>query len=296
MVDRIGKLEERLEKSKSQVQQEKAGKRKIFHSLVKVANELKRSRQESVPLLEAQEYANQRWYEGGLWRNQVQVLPGVKTAMTEDPRSMVTRLRGGEAVSLSDLFLDLVIVTAFTRVGQAISNNQGLDVTTALYFAVFWSVWSKEASYSSRFDTTDLSAKMETLLTCFAVLFGSLSVSYPINSPDATRIMMTAAFCAILNCLLHVRVACLLPDGNGDDQGETTTSAANRLRAQSQRRHVWNYAIFNVAMTLLEAIVWMLGIFVFPVDWEYRWVIFLLGIVLAMRVPRAFLANDFHGT
>lgn len=267
--------------------QEKAGKRKIFHSLVKLANELKRTKQESSPLLQAQEYANQPWYEGGLWRNQVQVLPGVG----QDAGN--ARFRGAEAVSLSDLFLDMVIVIAFTRVGEAISNNQSIDFGTALYFAVFWQIWSKEASYSSRFDTSDLSAKMETLLTCFAVLFGSLSAAFPINSEGATRIMMTAGFCAVLNCLLHLRVALILPAVYPPD-GKSLNERRESF-VDNTRQHVRNYAIFNAVMTVLEATNWAIGIFVIPDNWSYRWVIFLLGVVLAFRVPRAFLANDFHG-
>ena len=121
----LNELAEQLDKANRQIHQEKAGKRKIFHSLVKLANELKRSK-EATP---------QPWYEGGLWRNQVQVLPGVG-----NPGA-----RGTEAVSLSDLFLDLVIVTAFTRVGEAISNSQHISMETVLYFGVFWTIWSKEA-------------------------------------------------------------------------------------------------------------------------------------------------------
>ena len=48
-------------------------------------------------------------------------------------------------------------------------------------------------------------------------------------------------------------------------------------------------------MTLLEAIVWIVGMAVVPVDSTYRWVVFLVGVVCALRVPRSFLENDFHG-
>lgn len=49
-------------------------------------------------------------------------------------------------------------------------------------------------------------------------------------------------------------------------------------------------------MNLLETGVWCIGIFVFEETWQFRWLIFLAGVLLALRVPRAFLANDFHGT
>jgi Bacterial low temperature requirement A protein (LtrA) len=295
--DQVCLLELQLKQAQNQIHQEKAGKRKIFHSLVKIANELKRARQESAPLMEANEYANQPWYEGGIWRNQVQVLPGV--ARPQSAQHMHQRSRGVDAVSLSDLFSDLVIVTAFTRVGQAVSSNQGIDLATLLYFAVFFNIWSKEASYSSRFDTSDLSAKMSTLVTCFAVLFGSLSASAPLESTGATRIMMVAAFVAILNCLLHVRIAIVFAAETANDIISAAAPPKSRqsvIRVQDTRHHVRSYATFNIVMTLLEASVWIMGIVVFPEESHWRWAIFALGILLALRVPRAFLANDFHGT
>lgn len=295
--DQVSWLELQLKQAQNQISQEKAGKRKIFHSLVKIANELKRTRQESAPFMEANEYANQPWYEGGIWRNRVQVLPGV--ARPQSAKQMHQRSRGVEGVCLSDLFSDLVIVTAFTRVGQAVSINQGIDWATFLYFAVFFNIWSKEADYSSRFDTSDLSAKMSTLVTCFAVLFGSLSASAPLESTGATRIMMVAAFVAILNCLLHVRIAIVFATEAAEDIISAAASPKSRqsiVRVQDTRHHVRSYAIFNIVMTLLETSVWVIGIVAFPEESHWRWTIFALGNLLALRVPRAFLANDFQGT
>jgi len=191
-----------LRQAREQVAQEKAGKRKLFHSLVKLANELRRTRNEAMPALERQQYAEKNWYEGGLWRAP-QVLPAVNDDTMKNRKRLVR-----EAISLSDLFFNLIVVTAFTRVGVVVSEQGNLDGKSLLYFAVFWTVWSKEAGYSTRFDTTDLSAQMETLITCFAVLFASLSVHAPLNSADGTRIMMMAAFVAMLHVVkLHVNSA-----------------------------------------------------------------------------------------
>ena len=230
-------LAEELRLAQEQIAVEKAGKRKLFHSLVKVANELRKTKEEQQERQQTHfdrdttERAKQ-WYDGGLWRAP-QILPSVqqghpsslhhpksspplgdnndagihtsnvKTSLAPTPSRAGVR----EAISLSDLFFHLVIVTAFTRVGVAISNMGYVDVKSFLYFAIFWNIWSKEASYTSRFDTTDLSAQMENLVTCFAVLFGSLSVSADINSIDGTRIMIMASAVAILHCGLHIRVA-----------------------------------------------------------------------------------------
>ncbi len=261
---------------KDQVKNEKAGKRKLYHSLVKLAEELKRLRTESKALQDQAEYANQNWYEGGIWRAP-QLLPGVDR---ESPGNILpyqrTRLR--QAVSLSDLFFNLVIVTAFTRVGVAMTNSGRVTGESILYFAVFWTIWSKEASYSTRFDTTDLSAKMITLLNCFAVLFASLSVSSSMETEGANRIMVMAAFCSMLNFALMARVF------NWYKSAEPNTIDA----------HVQTYALFNSVMNLLESATWIFGMIFMPLN--QRWIVFTVGVLLGLRIPRAFLANDFHGT
>jgi hypothetical protein len=322
-------LEEELRQVKDQIAVEKAGKRKLFHSLVKLANELRRAKSESVPLLEQAKYADKNWYEGGMWRAP-ELLPGVAVLAQEQQtgsrssiggtltpaismlpvqkKGAASPMRMRPAISLSDLFFNLVIVTAFTRVGVAISQQSAQqhallsddNISSLLYFAVFWNVWSKEASYSTRFDTTDLSATAETLITCFGVLFGSLSVHAPINSTDGTRIMMMAAFVAGLHCFLHIRVAVSASTGTGASVS-STASTANRINTSTSLQQlalaktVLAYALFNVVMTFLELVTWCIGIFVLGQDFKYRWAIFLTGIVLSLRVPRAFMANDFHG-
>jgi Bacterial low temperature requirement A protein (LtrA) len=306
--------EQQIQQLKKQILEEKAGKRKLFHSLVKLANELKRIKQESVPLVEQQSYDNRNWYDGGMWRAP-EVLPGVTARMqqqhrtTQQQRDIVNTAKTRQAISLSDLFFNLVIVTAFTRVGVAISQTSFIDVSRLLYFAVFWQVWSKEASYSTRFDTTDLSAQMVTLVSCFAVLFASLSVQASIDTVDGTRVMYMAAFVAALYAWLHVRVLLSMMGKNNstttttsDNKNSGTTTAPTSPAATTTTttpplyRHIQNYAIFNIIMNLLETSVWCIGIFVFEETWPFRWIIFLMGVILALRVPRAFLANDFHGT
>jgi Bacterial low temperature requirement A protein (LtrA) len=273
-------LDQQVANLKRQVLEEKAGKRKLFHSLVKLANELRRFKQDEK---EATWYANQgaaRWYDGGMWRAP-QVLPAVASS------SLLSR----QAISLSDLFFNLVIVTAFTRVGVAISNISTIDTSRLLYFAMFWNVWSKETSYSTRFDTTDLSAQVVTLVSCFAVLFASLSVQASLDTEDGTRVMGMAAFVAALHCLLHVRVYITMASTT---TATTTATTTTTTATPPLYRHVQHYAIFNIVMNLLETSVWCGGIFVLDKDWPFRWLIFVAGVLLALRVPRAFLANDFH--
>lgn len=257
---------------KKEIQKEKAGKRKLYHSLIKLAEELKRLRRRTDELQENDQYRNQTWYEGGLWRAP-QVLPEVHREVSDNQRA-----RPREAISLSDMFLNLVIVTGFTRVGLAITSTGQVQVESILYFAVFWTIWGKEASYSTRFDTTDLSAQFETLLTCFAVLFASLSVSLPMDSEGGARIMIMAGFCSFLHVLLMGRVLWWYMDA----------------QISTVEHHVKHYALYNTLMNAVETATWILGRLYVPPDW--RWVIFLVAVLMALRIPRAFLANDFHGT
>lgn len=263
-------LEDQVKAYKAQVAEEKAGKRKLFHSLVKLANELRSTRAQAGPLMDQARYMDKNWYEGGMWRAPT-LLPGVQ-------HRTVHTARQREALSLSSLFFHLVVVTAFVRVGTSISND-GLNLSNLFYFAMFWNVWSKEASYSTRFDTTDLSAQVGTLTVCFAVLFAALSVQAPYSTVDGSRIMMMAAYCAGWHLILHVRVAL---------SGDSASDALNR--------HITNYAVLNIIMNALELSVWCIGIFGYPPEWPYRWILFVVGVLLALRMPRAFLANDFHGT
>jgi len=250
----------------NEIKKEKAGKRKLFHALHKLAGELKKVKSQ----VKEDSYKNTNWYEGGLWRAP-QVLPEAqRTTSTQD----VARPR--DAISLSDMFFNLVVVVGFTRVGLAITRTSAVKLEDLLYFATFWTIWGKEASYSSRFDTTDLSAKLETLFACFAVLFASLSVSLPMESEGGARIMYMAGFCSFMHFALSARVLWWYKDAtiNTIDQ------------------HVKNYAIFNTAMNMLETCTWVFGVIFVPR--QYRWIVFLAGVGLALRVPRAFLANDFH--
>lgn len=257
---------------KKEIRKEKAGKRKLFQSLVKLAEELKRLRTQTAGLAENVQYRNQPWYEGGMWRAP-QVLPEVQRGVSDDQRA-----RPREAISLSDLFFNLVIVTGFTRVGLAITQSTEVRMESVLYFAVFWTIWGKGASYASRFDTTDLSAQLQTLLTCFAVLFTSLSVNLPMESEGGTRIMYMAAFCSLMHFSLMVRVLWWYRDAE----------------MNTVEHHVKFYALFNTWMNLAETTTWVLGaLFVPP---SHRWIPFLAAVLMALRIPRAFLANDFHGT
>eukprot|EP00531_Pseudo-nitzschia_arenysensis_P002209 CAMPEP_0116154518 /NCGR_PEP_ID=MMETSP0329-20121206/21823_1 /TAXON_ID=697910 /ORGANISM="Pseudo-nitzschia arenysensis, Strain B593" /LENGTH=548 /DNA_ID=CAMNT_0003651503 /DNA_START=63 /DNA_END=1708 /DNA_ORIENTATION=- len=243
---------------KKEVKKEKAGKRKLYLSLVKLAEELKKIRTETASLEESAQYRNQTWYTGGLWRAP-QVLPEVQRNVADNQRA-----RPREAISLSDMFLNLVIVTGFTRVGLAITSAGSVQMEHILYFAVFWTIWCKETSYATRFDTTDLSAA------------SSLSVSLPMDSEGGVRIMIMAAFCSSMHLFLMARVLWWYKDAS----------------ANSVEYHVKQYSLYNLILNFTEATAWIVGIFYAPLS--YRWIVFIVGVLMGLRIPRSILSNDFH--
>lgn len=239
---------------KKQLKDEKSAKRKLFSSLAKVAGELKKQQNVNEPIIDAIKYANRSWYEGGMWRPPA-VLPGVANQQIQ----LIVR------EDLSHLFFSLVMVTAFTRVGLAVVETGELSLEALLYFAVFWMIWAKDINYSTRFDTTDLYFESINLLTCLAVLCGSLSASSSLASEDSTRIMMMAAFVAALHIILHCRVAIWFRNS----QSGSVENLAKK------------HAIFSTIMTFFETTTWVIGV-ILPELTERRFAIFSLGICFSL--------------
>lgn len=260
---KCARVERELEKMKMQLDDEKSTKRKLYKTMVKLARELKDMKEQRDQL------PTQTWYDGGVWRAP-QILPRIE----EDPDK-----NNLEPVSLTELFFDLVIVTAFSRAGSTVSNMGELNWPIVANFAIFWFIWVKEASYKTRFDTSDISSQFETLLTCFVVLYGTFSISGDFAGSDCTKIMVTAALISAIHFLLHVRVAFSFRNADGDTSG----SLAKK------------YAIVIMVLTTLETITWIIGVFFIPEDSPKRSMIFFIGIFFSLRIPKAFLANDFHG-
>ena len=195
----------------------------------------------------------------------------------------------------------IIAVTAFSKVGVAIQDRGTIDLPILAYFAVFWQIWSKEASYSTRFDTTDISSHLETLLACFALLGGSLSAYSDFHSDGCTRIMGVAMFVAFLHVALHARVWYWFNYAtvwNGSNDGSNGGSGRQQQQQDDEdnsiNQSVKRYAIFIAVMNTLEMINWAVGM---SLSNESRWRpwIFFVGFVLNLRLPRGFMPNDFHG-
>mmetsp|Transcript_14752 Transcript_14752/g.21070 ORF Transcript_14752/g.21070 Transcript_14752/m.21070 type:complete len:609 (+) Transcript_14752:112-1938(+) len=268
---KLAKLKSELEESRAQCAKEKNAKRKLYTSLVKIAQELKNTRHDCRSLIATNKFYQKPWYDGGVVRGP-QLLPSVGNTISARQRAR------RDPISLSDLFFDLVIVTAFSRVGKAIQNISGLNGTILAYFAIFWLIWGKEASYSTRFDTSDISSRLCTLLTCFAVLLGSISTTSSMNSKDGSRIMFVAGFVSILHFLLHLRVWFWF-------RNEGATSDLSSVKG---------YAVYIMVTSFLEICSWAFGIFFLPETSPHRYLVFLVAILFSFRLPKSFLSNDFH--
>lgn len=191
-----------------------------------------------------------------------------------------------------------IAVTTFSKVGVAIQDRGRIDLPILAYFAVFWQIWSKEASYSTRFDTTDISSHLETLLACFALLGGSLSAYSDFHSDGCTRVMGVAMFVAFLHVMLHGRVwfwfnhatvwkntNSNLPGREEEEEEDDNTSIHSSVK---------RYAIFITVMNTLEIINWAVGMSL-PNESQWRPWVFFMGFILNLRLPRGFMPNDFHG-
>jgi len=260
--NRLADREGLLAGLRTQLNHEKLAKRKLFSSLSKLATELKRHKKETKPMMEALEYANRSWYEGGMWRPP-SILPGVVQNPNEVvPYSTTTR------ESLSHLFFNLVLVTAFTRCVTHQQSTTTWDVPL-LYFAVFWMIWTKELNYSARFDSTDLFSESINVLTCVAVLCGSLSAAN-----GDTSIMMMAAFIAALHILVQCRVAVWF----------------RRAHVDTVEHRAKTHALFSILMTIGETLTWSIGVFL-----PHRRFIFIAGILFSIaRLPNHQFDTDFQ--
>ncbi len=176
-------------------------------------------------------------------------------------------------------------MTSFSRVGAAIQDRGTIDLPILAYFAVFWMIWKKEESYSTRFDTTDISSHLTTLSVCFALLGGSLSAYSTFDSGGCIRIMGMAMFAALLHVVLHVRVWIWFKDADMSTTGDAAGSVGISVK---------RYAVFNTVMNILETFTWGVGMCL-PNGSGWRKWIFLFGVVLNMRIPGMIMPNDFHG-
>lgn len=91
--------------------------------------------------------------------------------------------------------------------------------------------------------------------------------------------MVCAFAVAALHFLLHARVAFWYREAPAESEGALAKT----------------YAHFIMAMTFLEGVTWLVGIFFVPIGSPNRWIVFLLAILFSLRIPKAFLPNDFHG-
>jgi len=91
--------------------------------------------------------------------------------------------------------------------------------------------------------------------------------------------MMVAASSSFLYWLQHIKII---------------TTFWNRTGVENVLAR--KYAMFTAYSSFFEFLVWSFGIYYFQNDLDnpYRWVVFLVGILVSIRIPKSFLPNDFH--
>ena len=277
-------MKDKLQKTKRELHEEKLIKRKLYLALTKVADQLKAVQAENKLLQSGNKY-HQHLSTSGL--RGVNLLPSIKYHIDQTQRANESTRKNlpvdsfnREAISLSDLFFDAVIVIAFTTVGKNFHTPEttsnplysNVDVYSFTCFLIFWFIWAKDTSYKTRFGPDPLS-QMMTVITCFAVVFGSLSITQTptFDSASSLSIMVMAAFVSLVHMFLNLRVWFWFKN--------TEISAVKQ------------YAKWNTIMNCCEFINWSIGIY----NNFCHGVIFACGILFSVRFPWMMMENDFHG-
>ena len=192
-------------------------------------------------------------------------------------------------VSLTDLFLDLAVVTALSRVGDAVQNRGTVDGPILAYFFVFWNVWAKATAFGTRFDASDLGGQVSILTSCVAVLFGSLSTTGGLESEDGMRIMEVGLAVSAMHFLIHWRIWVGWRKRGDDEVGLRGVDGGVERAAAV----MW-YARYVMVMTAIESATWFVGIFFLNENSGNRKWVFLVAILSSLRTGKTRLPYDFY--
>lgn len=260
---------------KSKLKDETKAKRRHTDAIVKLARELseckseleERSASPAAPLPGDPRFT---WYGRGLWRT-----PALRPELLRDrPSALASR----PAVGLAEMYLDVAVVVALSSVGSSLQDRGFCaDWSSLAYFAVFWMMWGKAVSYSSKFDDTDVSSQIGCLVCVCIILFGSLYTDGGFDSDDSKFVMSAAAAYALVFMVLYLRIALV----------------SFRHRA-GETQKVFRYASYMLGCLIVEASFWIFGIFYDFADSSKRGLVFLGGLLACLRVPRSFLPLNFQ--
>jgi len=346
---RLEICEKELSATRAELRNEETAKRKLYGSLMKLANELRKAKTDSSLTNTQLLFSNQEKHiipvrPNGIWGS-CRLLPDLidfslsrrlrqehedmqhialntttstspgKT-LNEDYRTQLVSLPSNTLsntnisyTSTIDIFFHLVIALAFSRVGSTIvlrseisdnnaSSSPAIDLYALTSFTVIWLIWSKEASYTSRFDSRiDGLSFFFTLSTSLAVLLATFTMQ-----DNNSCIMSMAAFVSIIDFCRHARVlhtyrhislAALEP-------APEPLSLLPSLQTKEPQRHsaldAQHYAIYVMVMTSAESIIWLYGVNILPniSNQNSIWLVFGVGIALGIRCPKPFIANNFY--
>lgn len=246
-----------LESIQTQLSQEKSGKRKIFHSLVKVANELRRTRTTTQPILNVHAQHTNNWYSSGLIVSTPKLLPGVHLTNSSSTSSSSTAALGYNAMQTLPIFFYIVMVSSLCH-----NNNNTNTITN---YCILYNILFKEIHYSTRFDTSDIVGQVVLLVLTMA---GGLLSYFSIFG---------AAVCAVLVLLLlQIRTVLTFYHGGSED---------------ALTQQIVKYASVEIVLLLLEGGVWMYKLL--SESSKCPPYVTFIGILLGWRLPAAILSHDF---
>jgi len=134
--------------------------------------------------------------KGSLWKPPRLIRGEVVYANTEIEREL----------SWSELFFDLIFVTAISRLGDEWRAAEISMSEYAAYFFVVWKFWGASCDYSTRFYTDDVSNKLFFFLFQFGVVGLAVNLRGGFRGGNFPYFAGFAAYIYLLNAIANARV------------------------------------------------------------------------------------------
>eukprot|EP00656_Telonema_subtile_P007131 TRINITY_DN13339_c0_g1_i2.p1 TRINITY_DN13339_c0_g1~~TRINITY_DN13339_c0_g1_i2.p1 ORF type:complete len:556 (+),score=108.70 TRINITY_DN13339_c0_g1_i2:36-1703(+) len=158
------------------------------------------------PAAETEPHSEEKkWYENGLWQ---------PPKLMRGPKGDSFKLADIELVaeremSWSELFYDLIFVTAVAKVGEELKGGHFTVGVYILYILTVFGFWASSTNYGTRFHADDISSKGYFSLQMMGMVGISMNIpgSYGEDTSSLAALASSAAFIRGFEFLMHVRIA-----------------------------------------------------------------------------------------
>lgn len=158
--------------------------------------------------------------------------------------------------SWSELFFDLIFVTAISRLGELYREGSLPGREYILLFTIVWVYWWQSSEFMNRFHSDDLSSKLYLLLFQGSLVGIALNVEGAIDGDNSHAFVCFAAMINLIHLLTYLRIYIYFRGLGAED-----TSGG-------QERKVVGFARQHVYMNLVFLAVWAAA-YTVPTDYRY---------------------------